>query len=295
MIRQLISLRQLIFLPSLVCALTCAAQPQYTASDSLRVTNLLTTYAAEATVSSATGTDGAIIHFARELLCVPYVAHTLEVNAEERLVVNLRGLDCTTYVETVLALAMCAVRGDCTFEGYCCNLQTLRYVRYSEPHYTTRLHYFTSWIEDNSRCGLCREVNEPSPPFTAMQTVKASYMTTHTNRYSMLAADSTLLPGIAAMERAISGRRYAYIPQEQLANDEAVRRAVHDGDIIAIVTTIDGLDTQHIGIAVWHDDGLHLLNASSIHKKVVEEPLTLQQYLYRHKTMPGIRVIRPLF
>ena len=62
--------------------------------------------------------------------------------------------------------------------------------------------------------------------------------------------------------------------------------------VIDFITNIAGLDTQHIGLAAWHADGLHLLNASSIHHKVVEEPMTLRQYLYRHKTMPGIRVLR---
>src|SRR5512146_1957361 len=35
----------------------------------------------------------------------PYVAHTLEVPGPEHLVVNLQGLDCTTFVENVLALS----------------------------------------------------------------------------------------------------------------------------------------------------------------------------------------------
>ena len=82
------------------------------------------------------------------------------------------------------------------------------------------------------------------------------------------------------------------VTKEQLKNTSLLRQTIHDGDIIAIITNIAGLDTQHIGIAVWHDDGLHLLNASSIHHKVVEEPMTLQQYLFQHKTMPGIRIIR---
>ena len=43
----------------------------------------------------------------------------------------------------------------------------------------------------------------------------------------------------------------------------------------------------------WGKDGkLHLFNASSIHKKVVYEPMTLQQYMSQHPTQLGIRVIR---
>lgn len=270
--------------------------PQYTIDDSLAVVTLLSGVGAERErQESALTLSTLIVHFARQLLGVPYVGHTLEVNDEERLIVNMRAFDCTTYTETVLALAMSIRQGEPTFAAYCRNLQTLRYMQGTEPHYTTRLHYFTGWIEDNTAAGLCREIAEPSPPFSAVQTVDASYMTTHVSRYRMLAANADYLPGIRAQEQAITGRTYRYIPQEQLYNNAALREAVHDGDIIAIVTNVKGLDTQHIGLAVWHDDGLHLLNASSIHKQTIEEPMTLRQYLYRHPTMIGVRVVRPVF
>ena len=70
------------------------------------------------------------------------------------------------------------------------------------------------------------------------------------------------------------------------------RNAIHDGDIIAIITNKKGLDTTHIGIASWHKDGLHLLNASSIHKKVIDEPMTLYTYMHKHPVQIGIRVCR---
>jgi len=70
---------------------------------------------------------------------------------------------------------------------------------------------------------------------------------------------------------------------------------VHDGDIISILTNIKGLDTQHIGFAVWHKDGLHLMNASMIRKKVVDEPMTLADYLKKHPSHLGVRIIRPIF
>ena len=37
---------------------------------------------------------------------------------------------------------------------------------------------------------------------------------------------------------------------------------------------------------------MHLLNASQLHKKVVEEPMTLGQYLSKHPSHTGIRIIR---
>ena len=46
------------------------------------------------------------LHFAKQMLGVPYVAGTLDGNEEEELVVRLNALDCTTFVETVLAFCI---------------------------------------------------------------------------------------------------------------------------------------------------------------------------------------------
>ena len=71
-----------------------------------------------------------------------------------------------------------------------------------------------------------------------------------------------------------------------------VLETIHDGDILAIVTRKKGLDTSHLGFAVWQKGCLHLLNASSIHKKVVLEPMTLSEYMKKHPSQLGVRVVR---
>ena len=58
----------------------------YAAEDSVRVEQLL----------QADCGENDVLFFARQFLGTPYVAHTLEVSDPERLVVNLRQLDCTT-------------------------------------------------------------------------------------------------------------------------------------------------------------------------------------------------------
>ncbi|MBR5929905.1 MAG: DUF1460 domain-containing protein [Prevotella sp.] len=267
-----------------IVQLSVSAQVQYQREDSVRVMQLL---------DEAPRNGNLLVHFARQLKEIPYVAHTLEPNDKERLIINLRELDCTTMVENALALSLCVRDSLYSFEAFCHILQKIRYIQGDEPAYVKRLHYFTSWIEDNTAMGFCREIQSPNPPFTAQQTIQVNYMTQHPDLYRMLKVNPGDIPSIREQEQAINGRHYRYIPQEQLTNTALLRRTIHDGDIIAIITTIAGLDTQHIGIAVWHDDGLHLLNASSIHHKVVEEPMTLRQYLFQHKTMPGIRIIRP--
>ena len=110
----------------------------------------------------------------------------------------------------------------------------------------------------------------------------------------MLKGNRDFIRQIGRNELNISKRRYRYIPKSSIANNRLFRNTIHDGDIIAILTSRKGLDTSHIGIAVWLDDGLHLLNASQIHKKVVLEPMLLGDYLHKHPSHTGIRIVEIL-
>jgi hypothetical protein len=265
---------------------TVASYVQYTKADSLKVVGLLES------ASELSGRANVTVFFARKLLGLPYVAHTLEVNRRERLVVNLRQLDCTTYVENVVALTMCVRQKAYTFNAFCDNLRTIRYRGGSIPHYVKRLHYFTDWIEDNTAKGLCREVQAPVPPFTAVQDINVYYMSTYPEKYKMLKDNPEYVPQIAETEKALNKKSFRYVPKSAVKNTTLLRSTIKDGDILALTTTLKGLDIQHVGFAVWHDDGLHLLNASSLRRKVVEEPLTLYSYLQRQRTMTGVRVVR---
>ena len=275
-----------IMLMAFTAAHTWAAGPQYTRQDSLKAVQLMKNAA-----SQPSGTN-LIIYIAEQLKGIPYVAHTLEPNNNERLIINLRQLDCTTFVEQVTALYLCVKERKTTFADYCKMLQKLRYEGGAEPHYTKRLHYYSSWIEDKKSMDICKEIQSPNPPFTKVQRLSLNWMTTHVNDYRMLKNNPSWVPQIRKMEQKMEGRQYRYIPKEQIKNTRLLRNTIKDGDIIAIITNKKGLDTQHLGFALWHKDGLHLLNASSIHKKVIDEPMTLRTYLYKHPSMPGVRIIR---
>ena len=221
------------------------------------------------------------------------MGHTLELYPDdERLVLNTSELDCTTYVDVVAALTLCARRGETTFGQFVRQLHQQRYWDGKCDGYPSRIHYFSDWIRDNTRLGYAIEVQQPNPPFTAVQTVNVSYMTRHPESYISLSRHPEYLPVIKRQEEDLTGRTFRYIPTAQVDDTEAMRQAVHDGDIICIVTSADGLDIAHLGIAVWHTDGLHMIDASSLHKKVVEETITLRKYLQRRKNALGIRVVR---
>ena len=232
------------------------------------------------------------LFFARGFIGKPYVAHTLEVGDEERLVVNTRELDCTTLVETVTALTKCAYQKKYTYAAFRAALQAMRYRNGRIDSYPSRIHYFTEWITENSKTGLVTEIQQPNPPFTAIQTVSVNYMSQHPQSYKALKAHPEYVPEIRRMEQRVSCQQFRYIPKERVGRSAELRQAVKDGDIIAITCKKAGLDIAHLGFAVWKDDGLHLLNASQLHKQVIEEPMTLWEYLRQHSSHTGIRIIR---
>lgn len=262
--------------------LTAMAQTTYQSVDSTKICKLLRQADRKATM----------LWIARQFMGVPYVAHTLEINNEEQLVVNTRQLDCTTLVETVTALKLCIDQDKRTWNDYLMALRSLRYRQGVLDGYPSRLHYFTDWIIDKQLMGFVTEVQQPNPPFSAVQKIAVSYMSEHPQAYQALKSHPQFVPVIRQQEKALTGKTYRYIPKSAVRNTKLLRQTVKDGDIIAITCNKRGLDIAHLGFAVWRNDGLHLLNASQLHKKVVEEPMTLYRYLQKHPTFTGIRIIR---
>ena len=258
----------------------------YTSNDSIRAEKIMREAA-----SQPAGTN-TIVYIGRKLLGVPYVAQTLEKGKTESLVINTTQLDCTTFVENVLAMYLCVKNKKTRFADFCNNIRQIRYAG-GKGDYPSRLHYFSTWIENNSVKGLVKEVSAPNPPFTATQTIKANFMSTHSDRYPMLKGNAAYLKEIVKAEKAVSGKTVRYIPTSMLNKSKLLRKAVKDGDILALVTKKAGLEISHVGYAVWHKDGkLHLMNASSLEHKVIDDKVSLYDYMKKHPSNLGIRVVR---
>ena len=289
-------MRVLFLLLSACCYLFSAkAQPvSYTREDSLRVVELLKR-GAEAYKSFPSGEDlgEPALFYAKQLMNCPYVAHTLEIkDKEEHLAINLQSLDCTTLVENCCALALTTSHGSKSWKDYLSWLRKLRYDNGKIDGYKSRNHYFSQWIQSGTKQGLVKEV-VPAASLSVPMKLSLTYMSEHPQSYPLLKENLEERRLIAAMEKRASGATVRYIPKEKVGGSKKVLAGIKDGDIIAITTNKKGLDVAHVGFAVWGKDGkLHLLNASSIHKKVVLEPMTLYEYMQKHPSQTGIRVIR---
>ncbi len=239
------------------------------------------------------GNENRMIYFGKQFLGIPYVAHTLEEGDREHLIVNVHGLDCTTFVETVFALYLCDKHNERSFDAFCHYLSQIRYRNGRMTDYTSRLHYFTWWGEDNEQLGLVRQVVRDGAPFSAIQTVSINYMSAHPDYYKQLKLHPEFIPIIRQQEQMSNGKKYRYIPKSQLNGGISALGDVHTGDIISIITNKDGLDTSHVGIVFWQDGKLHLMHASSLYKKVVMDQKTFYDYSQGQKSHLGIRVYRP--
>ena len=230
-----------------------------------------------------------IFNVAKSFLDVPYVAGTLEVEGDERLVVNTDSLDCTTFVE--LSVARWLASDSVTFEQ---QVQTLRYRDGVVDGYLSRLHYFTDWVVENERRGVWHELSgEDGSTVWRYDTLTLSFMSNHAQSYPYLKAHAWAVDSMCTIEKRYAQYPVSYIDKAYLhlsPNELPIRT----GDILALVTSIEGLDVTHLGFAVWKGDKLHLMHASMTHKKVVVDERTLYDYLQTRKSCPGVRVVRLL-
>lgn len=230
------------------------------------------------------------LHFAKQMLGVSYVAGTLDGNEKEQLVVRTDALDCTTFVETVLALCIADKRGEQTYGSFKKALTDVRYRDGILDGYASRLHYFSDWIRNNEQMGFVRECTAET---SCSQTKELwlNFMTTHVDSYLPMKKDSSLVFRMDAIEKAWQGVEVSFIPKNKLhlSPDDL---KIENGDILTITTNIKGLDVVHVGFAFWKSGQLHLLHASSVAKKVIEDPLSLYDYSWNKKTHTGVRVVR---
>ena len=230
------------------------------------------------------------LHFAKKMLGVPYVAGTLDGNEEEQLVVHVDQLDCTTFVETVLALCIADKRGERSFDGFKKALIDVRYRNGILDGYASRLHYFSDWIRNNEQMGFVKECTSETACSQSKE-LWLDFMTTHVDSYLPMKKNPALVEVMAAQEKNWQGTVVSYIPKEKL-NLSPEELKIKDGDILAMVTNIKGLDIVHVGFAFWKDNQLHLLHASSVAKKVIEDPQTQYESSKKTKAHIGVRAIR---
>ncbi len=220
-------------------------------------------------------------------LGTPYVAGTLELPGAERMVCNLRGVDCVTFVETSVSLGRVARGGpDAAFEAFLEELAGLRYRAGRPEGYISRLHYFTDWLHHNEARGVVRDVTRDLGGIEEPREIQ--YITAHRKLYPRL-DNETVFEAFRQSEAALSARPLVVILRDRIPE---VLPRLQPGDIVSIVPTTEGLDVSHTGLAHRGADGtVNLLHAAE-DEEVRLDPLA--QYVAEHKKVHGLIIARPL-
>lgn len=218
----------------------------------------------------------------------PYVANTLENNDTEQLTVNLRSFDCTTFVESCVAIYETVHTGFSAISNFSDQLKRIRYRDGWINGYPSRLHYMTDWIYQNEKKGILRNVSAELGGDTINKQI--NYMSTHPESYKHLNGNEENIEKIKSVEDNInSERNYIVIPKSKI---NKIEYQIKDGDIIVLASKTEGLDYSHIGIAYYYQGMMTFIHASSKAKEVVVEKQSLRQYINGQKKCSGISVLR---
>ncbi len=155
--------------------------------------------------------------------------------------------------------------------------------------YASRLHYTSDWIEDNT---LKHVIIDKSKDIGGEPlALDVHYMSKNYTSYPALSEDAALIPKIAAIENNLNGKKRYFIPREKI---HSVEHLIMPGDIIAITTSVKGLDYGHTGLAARDKAGtLRFMHASSRKKKVILD-VSLHEHVNSFRNDTGISVLRPL-
>lgn len=225
-----------------------------------------------------------------ELLDTPYVGGTLELYDDREVCsANFLKLDCVTFFESVLAVARAVKLGSTTSADV---LEQLRLMRYRDgvvTDYTSRLHYVSEWYTDNESKKIVTVIT-PSLPGAEKYDKRIDFMSTHVDAYKQLKANTGMVEKIREIEKRLNGMERYYVPKREIG---AAEKDLRTGDIVAITTTIPGLDVSHTGLCYRDAKGtLRLLHASLTKKKVTLDA-RLHDYLAGNTKQTGIMVARP--
>jgi len=218
--------------------------------------------------SSGIGDTGQQIEFLSEqFLGMPYQESTLigDVNTSEILVMNLKAVDCFTFLDYVESM-----RRSSSFDEFRENLRKVRY-RGGEVNFKNRNHFFVDWCEFNSNF-----IDDITGQLGGKKVIAVMKLLNQKD-------DGTyFLPGIQHREKLIT-----YIPVNMI--DDSILSQLRTGDYIGIYSEKQGLDVSHVGIVIKEENKTYLRHASSHkeYRKVVDQDFS--DYI---ADKPGILVFR---
>lgn len=208
----------------------------------------------------------------------------------EPLTCSLTQFDCVTLVESCLGVARVAARyGAPTWARFEAEIERMRYRGGQRKGYSSRLHYFSEWIRDGERRGLCRSLGQELGGEPDRRPLR--FMSEHASAYPAM-KDAAVVEQIKAMEQRLDDQPRWVVPTDKI---ESVSDRIQSGDVLAFATGIPGLDVTHAAFGYRGKDGVLRVLHAPLSGGVVEiTKSTLPEYVKAIRRATGVLVARPL-
>ncbi len=230
-----------------------------------------------------------LIEVAKTFLGTKYESGTLDIfDDREELILKISGFDCVTFVENVLTFGRLIKNNKLTIENFLEELKLIRYRSGIINGFTSRLHYFSDWIYDNSQKGVVIDLVKELGGSNYDKVI--NFMTEHPSYYKQLNKNKKLLYEMKDVEEKITQREKFYIKLNEI---EKYFDKLANGDIFALTTNIEGLDVSHTGF-ILIDEDVKIIHASQKFKKVVISTRGIKDYMLSIKNCSGLMVARPI-
>jgi hypothetical protein len=206
-----------------------------------------------------------IAFISEKFLGTKYKAGTLISDPEksEKLVINLEGMDCFTFLDYVEALRLSKDSDDFTE-----NLKKVRYFN-GIVSYKNRKHFFTDWVSGENN--TVKDITSELPGSITVEK--------YINRKS---DTKNWLKNLPQTMRMIT-----YVPANLVSKD--VIKLLQNGDYVGVYADKEGLDVTHTGIFIRNSSGEFFRNTSSIAGEVTD--YNFKDYM---KDIKGIIVFRAI-
>jgi hypothetical protein len=230
-----------------------------------------------------------IVEVGEQFMGVPYVGGTLDKDKVESCTVVLDELDCVTYFETTLAISnLIASDIELNMNNIYDEVEYTRYRDGTLDGYESRLHYTSEWILDNIQKGIVKDITKDLGGVEL--NIDVYFMSENSDKYKYLKNNPELTKRISEIEDDINNNEFFYIPKENIAD---IEDKLQSGDIIALVTTIPGLDYGHVGMINKKGGVARFMHASQTKKKVMIDK-SISEYISGVSKFSGITVLRPI-
>jgi hypothetical protein len=224
---------------------------------------------------------------ATEFKGYPYAADLLDQREPEALQISLQKFDCVLFVEAMLGLARTINQPETSF------VQTMQAQRYQNngqmQGYCSRLHYFSAWLQENERQGRIQDLGESLGGVPLGKSL--DFMSTNWQKYPRLANNPDNRTCIQTMEQQLGPVTRRYVPTDRVRQ---IYPQLQAGDVVGVVTKIQGLDVTHTGLVYQSASGEIGMIHAAPNAGVIVSP-DLQNYLQRlGNEVLGIFVSRPI-